>query len=153
HVRAQVNLEDGLITYNSLNGHGQDQSGNNNHLSSTGTQTFWGTDRFMNFPGSMRFIGENGQAKMTFNQSLLNNRSEWTVSFWVLISSPPSPASAGINVFGQDNLLEIGFYDNSNPRFVIYHPTGGSVSIPVSPAPTIYKVWRHILITGNSAEK
>src|SRR6218665_2118248 len=142
----QVNLNSGLIAYLPFNGDGQDYSGNNNHAVNAGgtTQVYSGVDRLKNFPGSMRFFGDNGQAKMTFNTSLLSNRSEYTISFWVYLTSAPS--SGGMNVFGQDNLFEVGFYEGPN-RFTFYHPNG-TITAPVSSP--IYNTWRHFLITGNS---
>jgi len=146
---AQVDLDNGLIAYLPLNGNGNDQSGNNNPaVNSPGTtQTFIGADRFLNFPGAMRFAGESGQSKMTFGTPLLSNRNAYSISFWFSIASAYSGGT--MSVFGQDNLLEIGYALSPN-RLVVYHPVSGTVTVNMTSP--YYNVWQHLVITGNGTE-
>ncbi|MCC5923544.1 MAG: T9SS type A sorting domain-containing protein [Crocinitomicaceae bacterium] len=145
-LQAQVNLNNGLIAHLPLDGNGLDISGNNNNAIIELPFVYEGIDRFQNFPGAMRFAGEASSAKMSFNQSLLNNRAEYTISFWFWLHSSNG---AGMNVFGQDNILEIG-YSTSPHRLLIFHPTSGTLNINLSTP--IFNNWRHVLITGNSSE-
>lgn len=145
-INAQVNLNSGLIAHLPLNGSGEDISGNNNNAFIVEPYVFGGVDRFQNFPGSMRFVGDASSAKMSFNQPLLNNRTEYTVSFWFWLSSQNGN---GMNIFGQDNLLEVGHYVSPN-RLSFYHPTSGTVNYNLNTPH--YNNWRHVVITGNSTE-
>jgi hypothetical protein len=145
-TQAQVNLNNGLIAHLPLNGNGSDISGNNNNASIVESFVFEGIDRFENFPGSMRFAGGASRAKMSFNQPLLNNRVEYTVSFWFWLEAQNGN---GMNIFGQDNILEVGHYVSPS-RLVFYHPTSGAINYNLSTP--ILNNWRHVVITGNSTE-
>ena len=142
---AQVNLNAGLIAQLPMDGSGIDISGNNNNATIVGPYVFPGADRFLNFHGSMRFMGSASQAKMTFGTPLLSNRAEFTISYWFLLSE----ALNGMNILGQDNLLETAYYTSPN-EIRVYHPTSGSIGVPLSSP--FYNNWRHLVVTGNSSE-
>jgi hypothetical protein len=145
-IQSQINLNDGLIAHLPLDENGTDISGNNNDATVELPYVFRGIDRFENFPGSMRFAGEASTAKMSFNQPLLNNLNEYTVSFWFWLHSQNGN---GMNIFGQDNILEVGHFVSPN-RLVFYHPTSGAINYELSSP--FYNNWRHIIIVGNSSE-
>src|SRR5690606_10642027 len=142
----QVDLNNGLVSYIPFNGNTNDLSGNGHHLSYLGTQVFSGIDRNMNMHAAMRFYGENGQAGLSCGTSLLNDLSEYSISFWLNLKEG---ISENMHVFGQDNLLEVQ-YATSPGRLRIYHPTSGTFAINLTSP--FYNNWRHILITGNSTE-
>lgn len=150
-VFSQVNLTDGLIAFIPFDGSGKDLSDSSNNVSnvSGSTSIYAGIDHFMNPYKSMRFVGDRGKAEMSFGRPLMNDRTSYSVSLWVMMTASPI-SSSKMNIFGQDNLLEFHYETISPTKFIVYHPTGGSMAINLSPS--FYNTWRHIVITGNSTE-
>jgi hypothetical protein len=144
---AQVNLSTGLVAHLPLDGNGEDFSTNQNDATIQGSQVFPGINRLQDMPRAMRFIGQDGQAMMTFGEPLLNNLSEFTLSYWFSLASGLN----GMNLIGQDNVLETAYYLTSGVHQLrIFHPVSGVINIPLTSP--IFSNWRHVLISGNASE-
>lgn len=139
NVNAQVNLADSLIAYLPLNGNGNDVSGNGNNATVSATGVYATQDRLNMNNAAMLFNGALENGMLDFGTSLLNNRTNFSMSFWF----NPASLTNGMSLVGQDNLLETGFYTGAN-RIIVYHPTSGSVNVNLSQGAG---VWQHFAIT------
>lgn len=143
-LRAQVNLPNGLIAHLLLDRNGQDISGNNNHATEVGSDLNGTSNRVGSHYKAMRFNGALGQSMMTFGTSLLNNQASFSMSYWFMLTESVN----GLNLVGQDNILETAYYTGAN-RIGIYHPTSGTININTG---TITNTWQHLVITCDNTE-
>lgn len=81
-------------------------------------------------------------SSVTTGQSLLSNRSAFTIAGWVY------PRSTGnrIGLFGQNNAVEFGFISTGNVQ--IWTPGGGSVT---TPWPHPMAEWHHLAAVGDGS--
>jgi hypothetical protein len=135
---AQINLNSGLIAHLPMNGNGTDISGNNNHAASSA----FGVSPVRNYLNQIGlatlFDGANAQGMLTFGSPLLNNQTNFTMSYWFNLSQ----LSPTMSLVGQDNILETAFNTGPN-QLIVYHPNGTVNLTSVSSA----NVWYHLLVT------
>ncbi len=136
---AQINLTDSLIAHLPLNGNGNDVSGNGNNASVSATGVYPTQDRLNTSNTAMLFNGALENGVLDFGSPLLNNRTNFSMSFWF----NPTSLINGMSLVGQDNILEAGYYTGPN-RIIVFHPTSGSVNVNLSLG---VNVWQHFAIT------
>lgn len=141
---AQVNLTNALLAHLPMNGNGNDISGNSNNaiLSATGVYPTSNVTDIAN--QAMLFNGAIENGTMDFGSPLLNNRTEFSMSFWF----NPSSLTNGMSLVGQDNILETGFYTAPN-RIIFFHPTSTSVSVNLTSGAN---TWQHFAITCSATQ-
>jgi hypothetical protein len=140
----QVDLNDGLILHYSLDGNALDNSSgaNNGIVSSIGA--YGTTDANGIETKAMLFNGTYEQGMITCPADLMNNLTEFSMSYWFNLSS----LTNGMSLVGQDNVLETGFYTSSN-RIVVYHPTSAGVSVPLT---AVTGQWNHLSVICSATE-
>ena len=137
---AQVNLTNGLVFHLPLDNNTLDVSGNNNH--GTGQHLIVSENRFGSKMKAVTFDGAHSNGMISMGAPLMNNLTNWSISYWFRINSNVNAMS----LVGQDNSIESGYYTNSN-RVIVFHPTFGSFSFPIA-SPT---TWNHVVITGDNS--
>jgi hypothetical protein len=137
--KAQIRLQDSLIAYLPMNGHGLDLSGRNNHATISVAGAYAASNQAAMPAQAMMFNGAIEQGQLEFGTSLLNNNPNFSMSFWFNASS----LTNGMSLVGQDNLLEVGFF-TSPTRLSIFHPTSGSFNVNLSNGAN---VWQHVVVT------
>jgi len=143
-MQAQINLSSGLIAYLPMNGNGNDISGNANHATVSAVGAYASTDRLSQAGVATLFNGALEQGSMDFGSSLLNNRANFSMSYWF----NPSSLTNAMSLVGQDNLLETGFYTGPN-RIVVYHPTSGSTNVNLT---VNAGTWVHVVISCTNTQ-
>lgn len=142
-IKAQINLNTGLLSHLPLNGNGNDLSGNNNAVTFPAAGVY-PTNGITGIPNeAMLFNGAVEQGQGTFPGSILNNLNACALSFWFNVSS----ITNGMSLVGQDNILEAGFYTGPN-RIIIFHPTSGSNSYNLS---LTTNQWVHVAINSSAS--
>jgi hypothetical protein len=143
-TQAQINLSSGLIAYLPMNGNGNDASGNGNNASTSTVGAYSTTDRLALQNAATFFNGALEQGSMDFGTTLLNNRTNFSMSYWFNLSS----ITNAMSLVGQDNLLESGFYTSPN-RIVMYHPTSGSTNVNIT---ATVGTWVHVTVTCTNTQ-
>jgi len=143
-TQAQINLSSGLIAYLPMNGSGNDVSGNGNNATTSAVGAYATTDRLALQNTATLFNGALEQGSMDFGTTLLNNRTNFSMSYWF----NPSSITNGMSLVGQDNLLETGFYTAPN-RIIVYHPTSGSTNVNIS---VTAGTWVHVTVTCTNTQ-
>lgn len=93
-------------------------------------------------PASVAFVSASNQY-IDFGTPLLSGRSAFTVEGWIKFD--PVNYRTRMSLFGQNDVIEIGFEDN-NLR--CWTANGGSVNLPLASFPTD-NAWHHIALTGD----
>ncbi len=143
-TQAQINLDNGLMLYYPFSGNFLDESGNNNHGSVSSTGCYLIRDKTGNPNSAVFFNGALEQGMIEMPDTLINGRSEFSMSYWF----NPASLTNGMSLVGQDNILETGFYTSST-RVVVWHPTSGAVNVTLSQG---VDVWQHLAVTCSSTQ-
>ncbi|MBN2682392.1 MAG: T9SS type A sorting domain-containing protein [Bacteroidales bacterium] len=141
---SQIDLNEGLILHYSLDGNAVDNSSGANDGVVSSTGAYGTTDANGIKTKAMLFNGTYEQGMITCPAELMNNLTEFSLSYWFNLSS----LTNGMSLVGQDNVLETGFYTSSN-RIVVYHPTSGGVSVPLT---SVTEQWNHLSISCSGTE-
>ena len=143
-LQAQVNLGNALFAHLPLNGNGIDISANNNNAT-VSTAGAYPTSNVTNLQNeAMLFNGAIENGSLDFGSPLLNNHTEFSMSFWF----NPSSLTNGMSLVGQDNILETGFY-TAPTRIVVFHPTSASVAVNLSLG---IDNWQHFAVTCSATQ-
>jgi len=143
-VQAQADIESGLILHYNFNENADDISGNSNHGTIISPGVYPTRDYADIENQALLFNGsyENGMIECPID--ILNNLTEFSMSYWFKISN----STNAMSLVGQDNLIETGYYTSPN-RIVTWHTESGSISTNIT---SELDEWQHFTVTCNSSE-
>jgi hypothetical protein len=107
-----VNLTNGLVAHYEFEGNANDSSGNGNHGTPYGGVSY--ADGVIGQAGS--FDGVDGRIKI--NHSILNNKDEFSISFWANTKKESSAILSGANTTNDNEFL---IYLNSTTNIELYY--------------------------------
>jgi hypothetical protein len=144
NVYAQADIETGLLLHYNFNENAEDISGNNNHGTIISPGVYPTNDKTDNAKQAMLFNGMYENGMINCPEDILNNLSEFSMSYWFKISN----STNGMSLVGQDNLIETGYYTSPN-RIITWHPESGSIGTEIIGS---VDEWQHFALSCDGTE-